>query len=66
MACPAESPCAGPLLKVTMAKQQPDQTVRLKEAARLCRLAIQDCEALLDRTAAMLRRSQQDNLPPAH
>jgi hypothetical protein len=34
----------------------------LKDASRFCRLAIEDCEALLKRTEEMLRRSQQDNL----
>lgn len=34
----------------------------LKEAMRMCRVTICDCETLLKRTEEMLRRSQQDNV----
>jgi hypothetical protein len=37
---------------------------RVKEATRLCRVAMRDCEVLLKRTEEMLRRSEQDNDRP--
>jgi len=47
-----------------MATKSEDQRIlRIREATRLCRVAIADCEALLRRTEAMLRRSRQDNDP---
>ena len=45
-------------------KSDSSKAAQIKEATRICRLAIADCERLLKRTEEMLRRSQQDNDPP--
>ena len=42
-------------------KIETSQSKKLRDASRMCRLAIEDCEALLKRTEEMLRRSGQDN-----
>jgi len=45
-----------------MPKLENRQAARLREATRLCRVAIGDCDELLKRTEEMLRRSGQDNI----
>ena len=42
-------------------KIETPQSKKIRDATRMCRLAIEDCEALLKRTEEMLRRSGQDN-----
>ena len=42
-------------------KSADPRTAKIRHATRMCRLAIEDCERLLERTEEMLGRSQQDN-----
>ena len=42
-------------------KIETPQSKKIRDANLMCRLAIEDCEALLKRTEEMLRRSGQDN-----
>jgi hypothetical protein len=46
---------------IVATKIETPQSKKIRDATRMCRLAIEDCEALLKRTEEVLRRSGQDN-----